>query len=89
MSGEPLVLRGFAARTNVKTELTDGVWEIIKPGAFKRSINDPATDVVLNLEHSRGGSGLPLARTAAGTLQLTEIATGVQAGLFIEATLDE
>ena len=87
-AGEPLILRGFAARTNVKTELVDGVFEIITPGAFRRSISDPYTDVVLNLEHARGGSGLPLARTAAKSLKLTEITTGPQTGLFIEATLD-
>jgi HK97 family phage prohead protease len=87
-AGEPLVLRGFAARTNIRTELTDGVFEIIKPGAFRRSINDPYTDVVLNIEHARGGSGLPLARTSANSLSLTEIAVGPETGLFIEATLD-
>ena len=81
-SGEPLVLRGHAALT--------GVWypvgsfeEMLRPGCFGRTLGE-SPDVVLNLMHGRGGTGLPLARTTAGTLTLTED----QRGLFLEARLD-
>ena len=84
----PLVITGFAARTDIRTELTDGVFETIKPGAFKRSINNPHTDVIFSLQHGSGGSGLPLARTTAGSLKLSEVTGGPMTGLWVEATLD-
>jgi HK97 family phage prohead protease len=85
----PITIQGFAARTRVKTELYDGVWEIILPGSFRRSISDPTVDVTFNLNHGEGGSGLPLARTTAGTLRLSEVEAGPETGLWMEATLDE
>jgi HK97 family phage prohead protease len=85
----PLVVEGFAARTGVKTELYDGVFETILPGSFRRSISSPETDVTFNLLHGEGGSGLPLARVKAGTLTLSEVETGPQTGLWMRASLDE
>jgi HK97 family phage prohead protease len=85
----PIIVEGFAARTRVKTELYDGVWETILPGAFRRSISAPTIDVTFNLNHSQAGSGLPLARTGAGTLRLSEVETGPETGLWMTATLDE
>jgi HK97 family phage prohead protease len=86
---EPLRVQGFAARTNVKTKLYDGVFETIVPGAFRRSISDSTIDVTFNLNHGEGGSGLPLARTTANTLRLLEIEEGPETGLWMEATLDD
>ena len=85
----PIVIQGFAARTNVRTELYDGVWETILPGAFDRSISDRTVDVTFNLNHGAGGSGLPLARTTAGSLKLSEVQTGPETGLSMEARPDE
>ena len=87
-TGDRPVLRGFAARTGVWYEIGPDIQEFLAVGCFKRSVEDPATDVVLNLQHGAAGSGLPLARTTAKTLKLSEITTGPQTGLFIEATLD-
>jgi HK97 family phage prohead protease len=85
----PLIVQGFAARTNVTTELYPGVFERIEPGAFRRSITNPDTDVVFNLEHGQGGSRLPLARLKAGSLRLSEVETGQETGLCMIATLHD
>lgn len=55
--------------------------EVIKPGAFKRSL-DRGDDVFLLVNHDT--DELPLARRSSGTLSVTEDATG----LLVEATLD-
>lgn len=55
--------------------------EVIKPGAFKRSL-DSGQDVFLLVNHDT--DQLPLARRSAGTLALSED----DRGLLIEATLD-
>jgi hypothetical protein len=57
--------------------------EMLVPGAFKRTLSE-GPDVVLLLGHGDAGSGMPLARTTAGTLSLVE--DGV--GLFFTANLD-
>jgi HK97 family phage prohead protease len=56
-----------------------GFREVVRPGAFKRSLERGA-DVVLLVNHD----GLPLARTRSGTLKLSED----KRGLYFEATLD-
>ena len=43
---------------------------------------------MLNLQHGYAGSGLPLARTSAGSLKLSEVTKGPETGLWLEATLD-
>jgi HK97 family phage prohead protease len=73
---------GYAALFDTDYEV-HGFTERISPGAFARSLKD-GPDVVLTLDHGRAGSGLPLARTTAGTLRLTED----ERGLRVEADLD-
>lgn len=50
--------------------------EVIEPGAFRRSLN-AAPDVVLHYQHDE--RSLPLGRTKAGTLRLSETAGEVRA----------
>lgn len=58
--------------------------ETIARGAFKATLAaDP--DVVLNVNHGQGASGLPIARTSAGTLTLSEDNTGLK----VDADLDD
>lgn len=76
-------LTGYPSVTNTPYSVGSAYTEIVARGAFKRSLkNEP--DVVLNIEHGDGGSGLPLARTKAGTLILEEHTRG----LYMEAQLD-
>ena len=84
----PLVLRGFVARTSQWYEIGAGVQELLEPGCFRRTLQN-RPDVILNLLHGRAGTGLPLARSTAGTLSMQEVVSGPQTGLYIEATLDE
>jgi HK97 family phage prohead protease len=82
-----LGLVGWACRTNVEYEIGNvdrgGFVEVVRPSSFLRSLgNNP--DTVLVLEHGRGGSGLPMARSRSGTLRLTEDARGLK----VDADLD-
>lgn len=84
----PLVLTGFVAKTGEWYEIGAGVQELLEPGCFRRTLQN-RPDVILNLLHGRAGTGLPLARSTAGTLSMREVVSGPQTGLYIEATLDE
>jgi HK97 family phage prohead protease len=57
--------------------------EMFMPGAFRRDLHN-GPDTVLNLEHGRGGSGMPIARTKSGTLSLVEDAHGLRADADLE-----
>lgn len=74
---------GYASTTETPYDMG---WydETIARGAFKATLaQDP--DVVLNIGHGRDGSGLPIARTTAGTLTLSEDDTGLK----VDADLDD
>lgn len=71
------VLRGYAAVFNSLSQDLGGFREQIKPGAFADALT---SDVRLLINHD----GLPLARTASGTLKLAED----ERGLVVEAQLD-
>lgn len=71
------VLRGYAAVFDTLSQDLGGFREQIKPGAFAEALS---SDVRLLINHT----GLPLARTASGTLKLSED----QRGLVVEAQLD-
>lgn len=73
-SGGTLRLVGHAAVFDQRSHDLGGFREEIAPGAFRRALSDPGTDVVLNADHA----GLPLARQSAGTLKLSEDATGLK-----------
>jgi HK97 family phage prohead protease len=60
-----------------------GFDERVVRGAFERCLSE-RPDVVLNIAHGAAGSGLPIARTRADTLELAED----QRGLHVSATLD-
>lgn len=73
---------GYAAVFDEETLIGEPAWgfrEVIRPGAFTDAIG--RDDVVFLVNHD----GLPLARTASGTLKLTED----KRGLKVDAELDQ
>lgn len=72
------IIRGYAAVFNVISENLGWFREIIRPGAFRKTINDGA-DVRALFNHN---PDFVIARTKSNTLKLTED----DKGLFIEAT---
>lgn len=76
---EPPKLTGYAARFNLFSDDLGGFKEIIRPGAFVNALA-AGNDVRLLINHE----GLPLARSASGTLRLSED----DKGLGIVADLD-
>ena len=81
--GHPAKVCGYAARYNVLSHLISdqhGKYvERIRPGAFTRSLADPALDVVAQKNHDKN---FVLGRTKNGTLTLRE----TPEGLYFEAT---
>ena len=77
-----LHLSGYASTTNQPYDMQ---WytERIARGAFKKTLAE-SPDVTLNLNHGEAGSGLPIARTKAGNLKLSEDTKGLR----VEADLD-
>ena len=61
-------IRGYAAVFNQETQLWGDFWEVIRPGAFGKSLRDKP-DVVGLWQHE---SSWPLGRTSAGTLTVWE-----------------
>ncbi len=82
-AGETVHFSGYASTFSVPYAVGDFTEEIA-PGAFKRTLSETSLDTVLNLDHGRGGSGLPLARTKSGTLSLVEDTRGLK----VDADLD-
>jgi HK97 family phage prohead protease len=74
--------QGLASRTETPYDMGWYV-ETIARGAFKKSLAENP-DVVLNIQHGEAGSGLPIARTKAGNMTLTED----HEGLKVDAELD-
>jgi HK97 family phage prohead protease len=74
--------QGLASRTETPYDMG---WytETIARGAFKKSLSENP-DVVLNIQHGGAGSGLPIARTTAGNLRLSESYDGLE----VDAELD-
>ncbi len=68
---------GYASVTEKPYPVGEAFTEIIKRGAFRRSLGE-SPDVSLLLNHGRAGSSLPLARTTSGTLALSEDQTGLR-----------
>jgi HK97 family phage prohead protease len=71
--GDGMTLSGYAAVFNSMSEDLGGFREVIRPGAFRDTIAGGA-DVRLLINHD----GMPLARTASGTLQLSEDGRGLR-----------
>lgn len=87
-AGDTLEFQGYASLFNVGYDMYGGPdkggWtEYVDPKAFDRTLG-LKPDVVLNLNHGEGGTGLPLARTTSGTLELRTD----KKGLLPSATLD-
>ncbi len=72
--GKPAKIVGYAAVFNSKSENLGGFREIIKPGAFDRTLADKA-DVRGLFNHN---SDIPLGRTTAGTMELSTNKTGLR-----------
>lgn len=75
-------LRGYASVTETPYDMG---WytETVGRGAFKKTLSQNP-DVVLNIGHGTNASGLPIARTKAGTLRLEEDSKGLR----VDADLD-
>jgi hypothetical protein len=76
----------FAGYASVTDTPYDMGWyrEVVKRGAFSKTLQGKP-DVVLNVSHGGAASGLPIARTTAGTLRLVEDETGLR----VDADLDD
>jgi len=93
LGGPAVRLTGYACVTGVPYDVTDFLGqytETVAPGAFTRALAE-GQDVRLLVNHD----GIPLARTASGTLVLREILRpqddpqGLgQMGLWIDASID-
>lgn len=86
--GDKLSFQGYASLFNVGYDMYGGPdkggWtESVDSGAFTRTLSTKP-DVVLNINHGEGGTGLPLARTTSGTLDLSTD----KKGLLPKAQLD-
>lgn len=82
--GGPYELTGLASRVNYPYAVGPFT-EVVLPRAFHRSLSQkPGPDVSLTVNHGVSGSGLPLARTTAGNLRLSESGDGLQ----VRAELD-
>ena len=73
-------LVGYASTFNQGYEV-GGYTETVKPGAFRRSLGE-SPDCALLVNHA----GTPLARTASGTMTLTEDARGLRFTAELEPT---
>jgi HK97 family phage prohead protease len=71
---------GYASVTETPYEVGPYV-EIIKRGAFRRTLSE-SPDVVLLINHT----GLPLARSSSGTMSLSEDDTGLRVEADLDAT---
>lgn len=70
-----LEFHGWPCLTDVSYEVGSvergGFVETVRAGSFSRSLNQsPGPDVVLLVNHGDSGTGMPIARTRSGTLQL-------------------
>lgn len=77
--GDVVRVSGYAAVFNEEADIGGMFREVIKPGAFRNALNR-GDDVVFLINHD----GLPLARTTAGNLTLSED----DHGLRINAEMD-
>lgn len=75
----PVIVEGYAAVFNEPTNIADVFMEVIAPGAFRSALSR-GDDTEFLINHG----GLPLARSTAGNLTMTED----DKGLFIRAELD-
>ena len=86
--GNTLQFKGYASLFDSPYEMYGGPdkggWmETVDKQAFTRTLS-AKPDVVLNMNHGEGGTGLPIARTTSGTMTLRTDAKG----LLPEASLD-
>jgi uncharacterized protein len=76
-------LEGYAAVFNSPARIGDRFVETIRPGAFRAALAQPGADVLALVDHDPGRL---LARTASGTLRLSEDARGLAFDLDIPDT---
>ena len=74
-STDEVVMAGYGAVFNSLSSDLGGFRELIKPGAFARSLAE-GHDVVFHWAHGKD-NGIPMARTKSGTLNLSEDTTGL------------
>ena len=84
--GTDFVFEGYGATFDQPFEMWDP-WgdpysEVVREGAFTRSLGNPGLDVPFLIGHN--DAGIPLARTRNGTMQLSQDSRG----LHVQATMD-
>ena len=80
---EPIRISGYAAVFNSRTSIGNFFDEVIKPGAFKSSINDKKADIRALFNHDWDKV---LGRTKADTLSLSEDDKGLKFDLELPNT---
>jgi len=80
---EPIRISGYAAVFNSRTSIGNFFDEVIKPGAFKNSINDDEADIRALFNHDWDKV---LGRTKADTLSLSEDDKGLKFDLELPNT---
>jgi HK97 family phage prohead protease len=79
--GGPIELKGYGATFDQGYDVAGSFTETIRPGAFRRTLGE-SPDVCLLQNHD----GAPLARTTAGTMELSEDGTGLRFSAELEPT---
>lgn len=82
VEGKPGTLTGYAAVFNKRSLDLGGFVEVVKPGAFKRSLAE-GPDVLALAYHD---PSKPLARRSAGTLIIEEDSTGLRVDIALADT---
>ncbi len=80
---ESIKITGYAAVFNSRTSIGDFFDELIKPGAFKKSLSDKNSDIRALFNHDWNKV---LGRTKAGTLSLSEDDKGLRFELQLPNT---
>lgn len=75
--GERRVIRGIAALYNVETMIGGAFREVIRPGAFAKTLSE--RDQVALWNHD---TGKPLGRKSAGTLEIEDREDGIHVAIY-------
>ncbi len=75
VNGKPTI-SGYASVYNSKSQDLGGYYEVVKPGAFDRTLNDPNAEVIARIEHQ--GGLMIIGKRSNGSLKLESNQTGLK-----------